>query len=245
MTYNILADAWTSSKHYPDLDPSFLKFESRIKRIITTIQAVSPDIIHIQELDVLSLQKIKSELENDYIIEVSWHSDELWDSWLEEKEKRHHGNAILMRRNWKEIVGIDRIKTSDEGNFAIIAEMEHAVFINAHLEYLPNETRAKQMKILFEKAMLHKAVSKPVIWAGDFNVLQEDLVEMSENGFHSTPASYPTCFYDSPKTIDHIYSTNVQLKILERPSEVTSMETCLTEYGSDHVPVIAIISLTQ
>jgi len=240
MTFNILADAWTSQKHYPQYDQAFLTFDSRIKRNVHTIQAEKPDIIHLQEVDELSLEVFQNELSEYYEIHVSWHNIELWASWLEEKKKRNHGNAILVRRNWKEITSVKRIETSTDGNFGIIVETSQVLFINVHLEFLPNETRARQMEILFKECSKAK---KAVIWAGDFNVLQENLTEMDEAGFHAEPVNYPTCFYDSPKTIDHVYaSEEIQLENISS-SKVASMEECLTEYGSDHVPVICRLRL--
>ena len=62
LSYNVLADCYTTEKFFPYCNPKYLKIEYRSKNIINQIEELMPDIVTLQELDFF--QFYKQELTN-------------------------------------------------------------------------------------------------------------------------------------------------------------------------------------
>jgi endonuclease/exonuclease/phosphatase family metal-dependent hydrolase len=223
LLYNIRYAAGTGRHcHLPVPYSGYFKnTNSNLKKIVAFIASVNPDIIGLIEVDSGSFRSEKNnqakaiawELQHDHVYRSKYSASSLAQK-LPLLNKQ--GNAILTNQ---EIVS-QRFHYFQDGVKRLVIELELAEF-SIFLVHLSIKFRHRQYQLQDLHSMI-KNVQKPVIVAGDFNVLRGDrelqlflaatgLKNANSKGQPSYPSRAPRRQLDYIFHTPHIRITNFQI----------------------------------
>jgi len=223
LLYNIRYAAGTGRHcHLPVPYSGYFKnTNGNLKKIVGFIASVNPDIIGLIEVDSGSFRSEKNnqaqaiawELQHDHVYQSKYSASSVAQK-LPLLNKQ--GNAILTNQ---EIVS-QRFHYFQDGVKRLVIELELAEF-SIFLVHLSIKFRHRQYQLQDLHSMI-KTVQKPVIVAGDFNVLRGDrelqlflaatgLKNANSNGQPSYPSRAPHRQLDYIFHTPHIRITDFQI----------------------------------
>lgn len=238
MTYNVHSCIGTDKKASPE-------------RIAEVIASYGPDIVALQELDVVLLRSgmVDQAKEIAGHLNMHFHFHPSFSI-----EKGYFGNAILSRYPTR-LVKADELPTFQyrrllEKRGALWTEMRvegsKVNLINTHLGLDRNERRSQIDTLLGPDWLGNPACSTPVILCGDLNasplsgiyrkiITRLYDVQKTITGERSRN-TWPACF--PLMRIDHIFvSSDIVV------TETSVPRTTLTQSASDHLPLVAHIKI--
>jgi endonuclease/exonuclease/phosphatase family metal-dependent hydrolase len=223
LLYNIRYAAGTGRHcHLPVPYSGYFKnTNGNLKKIVNFIASVNPDIIGLIEVDSGSFRSEKNnqaeaiawELQHDHVYQSKYSASSVAQKL---PLLNRQGNAILTNQ---EIVS-QRFHYFQDGVKRLVIELELAQF-SIFLVHLSIKFRHRQYQLQDLHSMI-KNVQKPVIVAGDFNVLRGDrelqlflaatgLRNANSNGQPSYPSRAPRRQLDYIFHTPHIRITNFQI----------------------------------
>jgi len=223
LLYNIRYAAGTGRRcHLPVPYSGYFKnTNGNLKKIVDFIASVNPDIIGLIEVDSGSFRSEKNnqaeaiawELQHDHVYQSKYSASSVAQKL---PLLNRQGNAILTNQ---EIVS-QRFHYFHDGVKRLVIELELAEF-SIFLVHLSIKFRHRQYQLQDLHSMI-KNVQKPVIVAGDFNVLRGDrelqlflaatgLRNANSNGQPSYPSRAPRRQLDYIFHTPHIRITNFQI----------------------------------
>jgi endonuclease/exonuclease/phosphatase family metal-dependent hydrolase len=223
LLYNIRYAAGTGRRcHLPVPYSGYFKnTNGNLKKIVDFIASVNPDIIGLIEVDSGSFRSennnqaeaIAWELQHDHVYQSKYSASSVAQKL---PLLNRQGNAILTNQ---EIIS-QRFHYFQDGVKRLVIELELAEF-SIFLVHLSIKFRHRQYQLQDLHSMI-KSVQKPVIVAGDFNVLRGDrelqlflaatgLRNANSNGQHSYPSRAPRRQLDYIFHTQHIRITNFQI----------------------------------
>jgi endonuclease/exonuclease/phosphatase family metal-dependent hydrolase len=223
LLYNIRYAAGTGRRcHLPVPYSGYFKnTNGNLKKIVNFIASVNPDIIGLIEVDSGSFRSEKNnqaeaiawELQHDHVYQSKYSASSVAQKL---PLLNRQGNAILTNQ---EIVS-QRFHYFQDGVKRLVIELELAQF-SIFLVHLSIKFRHRQYQLQDLHSMI-KNVQKPVIVAGDFNVLRGDrelqlflaatgLRNANSNGQPSYPSRAPRRQLDYIFHTPHIRITNFQI----------------------------------
>jgi len=223
LLYNIRYAAGTGRRcHLPVPYSGYFKnTNGNLKKIVDFIASVNPDIIGLIEVDSGSFRSEKNnqaeaiawELQHDHVYQSKYSASSVAQKL---PLLNRQGNAILTNQ---EIVS-QRFHYFHDGVKRLVIELELAEF-SIFLVHLSIKFRHRQYQLQDLHSMI-KNVQKPVIVAGDFNVLRGDrelqlflaatgLKNANSNGQPSYPSRAPRRQLDYIFHTPHIRITNFQI----------------------------------
>lgn len=270
LSFNVLAQTWIDSElRRHSIKKNHLERNVRIKKHIKLFQRLQPDIILLQEVSPLLLNKYQKFLP-DYHVQKCFRALK----WTPHTPSTPvNGNAIMWRHgtfdgNHVKCKGIALDKK--RGIFAVLllgkVKGEPLTVINVHLTWGNPGNASKEFGELFrQKHITH--LDKQVIIGGDFNMGNKNFLIMDfikKHGFVDHAPSLRTHPFPphsgEDKTVTHILSrgfhhvkTIAMSSLHGKSSTSTDAATtggnnntigeCLRDFGSDHYPVLSVTRL--
>ncbi len=144
------------------------------------LRTTAPDILCLQEVKISDAKRAQTEFDFPNYKEY----------WNCAKRPGYSGTAILIRENFKELIGVKNgfgiAKFDDEGR-AQTVELKKYYLVNIYFPNSNRELSRLEYKLKFNKALLKYLkkleIKKPVIVTGDYNVAHEsiDLARPKDN----------------------------------------------------------------
>lgn len=255
-SYNLLADAYATSKLYPTVDPELMCWSRRGPGIVERVVALAPHVAGLQEVEASAWLRLKAAFER--------HG---WSGIFAPKGRgRPDGCAILYREDEWHFVDSRVLHFDDgekgreaSGHLALIANFESNVgpirIATTHLRWqAPNTCAEAHIGYRQVRELLNICAAMPSTFAtvicGDLNVPPESPVTelLRERGFgdaYST-APQPTCNPHRRATrIDYIFSCTGLVATPEAIPDIVD-DTMLPSSAepSDHLPITARLAAT-
>ena len=238
LSWNILASEWIKKSYYKDVNHAILfNRNERFEQIIELIKSTNADIILLQEVMPEERLQFMKLLGHTYIISpiqrIAW----------QYQNNSKSGNMTMLKRN--PFSNHDVHHFSKE--YGIYTQCIHnntkCDIINLHLDDISRTTRHKQMEDAYKILRRGKYVH---IIGGDFNhIYRKDSKLYHQYGFdvHNTCVTY--CDKRNIN-IDNILTRGArkysESKCYAMPASISE---CISNYGSDHLPVITDIIVKE
>lgn len=241
ISFNILSDLHINfnniaNEEYAGMTDKELRMKTRYPTIVKFLKAENPDIILLQEVtEDVRIRMIKDF--RDYTIpNVSYHSDYA------------SGNMTM----FKKAIKMDDHQTIYHvkgGVYDVIFFHDDFIVANIHLNDVNGNIRNSEISYLLNNIVKNK---KNVIIGGDFNTDSSfSHRKLLHHGFTSAAeprrAQSPGTYLCDPAIIDYIYvrwdkPIKISGYIFKGSCENVCHKSCLSIIGSDHYPIIGIIS---
>jgi endonuclease/exonuclease/phosphatase family metal-dependent hydrolase len=243
LSWNILATEWIKSSYYQEVNKNVIfNRAARFTQICAILRQQQPDIILLQEVMPQEYAGLQNCLHSKFYISPM--NPLKWG-----KPKSKSGNVTIIRKSLlqkREIIhhsfdfGIYSICHLSAGGGAGDDKSLH--IINLHLDDISLETRKQQMAAL--KPFYDTA--KQCIIGGDFNHQYKATCPLYKlPGFH-VHNFCPTYYIEKKMNIDNILTKGFSLgKEAHCPVYPATMEAGFKMFGSDHLPVQALIRLPK
>jgi endonuclease/exonuclease/phosphatase family metal-dependent hydrolase len=250
VSFNVLAQAWIDDRLRAEaLDSRHLHRGYRIKRQIEILQTSLPDIVLLQEVTPIVIQKYKEMLPEYHV--PSCFSRMHWQP--ARPSDPINGNAVIWRKGLFagkakcDIIELDK----KLGNYAamvtgVLAKTNQSIrIISVHLEWGNIDAASKQFRNIFERGYIRN--HKRVIIGGDFNMGggRPDqfpiIADIAHHGLIDHCVGVRTHpFKDESRTITHILTRGFVDTVSGACTILGNCKTigeCLQRYGSDHYPI--------
>lgn len=231
LSWNILASEWIETKYYPNISPKTLfDRKKRFATILKLLKKSKADIMLLQEVMKDEYLKLVEAMSKKYTISglklMYWSYSTTSNS----------GNATLLKL---------RLFTNVRHNplpQGIHTTCKHAgeslnVF-NIHLDDMSESKRKTQLKQMVNKIRTGKSII-----AGDFNQHYSPRSSFFKIPGYVVTSKCPTYFIEKKMNLDNILTKGFKSS-RGLPCEwyPDSQENGLKRYGSDHIPVSAVVS---
>lgn len=226
LTWNILASEWIKKSYYPTVkDYTLLDSHRRIKLILKRLKTENADIILLQEVMDVEYDLLYKQFNREYYV-----SSLRAIQWLKTK-RTSSGNVTLVRKSM--------CKTISEAplEYGIHVKADSISIFNIHLDDESYTKRKKQIEDI--RPFLEK--EKHAIVGGDFNQeYKKDcpVYKFPKSIVHNKGITY---FVEKDMNIDNIITKGFISSydsLMYVPNDVSEG---LRIYGSDHIPVSAIV----
>ncbi len=247
VTFNILVQPWIDTVIKRNtIDKRHLQRKYRVAKIIETLKYINADIVLLQEVTPMIINKIKKKLPHYDIPEcftkMLWHPVS--------PDTPINGNAIMWKKGLFSYAQCSNITLDKKrGNYAAILEAvlckSTIKVVSLHLEYGDRRAGAAQFDQLFKQKFI-TSKDQYVIIGGDFNMGNRrwliDIKRYKLQDCDSTTPTHPFKNDIDDQTIDHILVRGFKL-IGSCTPQCKSIGECLKYFGTDHYPVIAKLIL--
>jgi hypothetical protein len=232
ITWNILASEWIDNDTYNMINKKILyNNKERIQKIITYILKSDADIILLQEVMPFEYNNIISAFDKKYNISMLQQIN--WDI-----IKNNSGNVSL----FKKVIFHKNNLEYHILDFGIYTKCKYkkkvCAFFNIHLDDCSINLRYKQIKSLTPIIQL---IPNCII-GGDFNHQYKKNTKFYKIPDFTIHNKCPSYYIEKKMTIDNILSKG--FKILPKsicPIYPINIERGFIKYGSDHLPITAIV----
>jgi len=265
VSWNVLAPMWVHGDTFPGVNASVVAPENRLPKRLEILDAMSPDIILLQEVQESEFRGISNHYERDYeLLGLARNSSDLWRDWRRGNEYEDNGPMVLLRGGIISKVRWESIPLTSAGDtLTFVTEFfgnRNFFVVNTHLETISQETRNEQFSFVLD--FLNKKlcggseqIFQPiVIWGGDFNErrdgTQENIIRLRNFGFRDCFEELkdkPTCGY---KGLDYVWVIGAEDVTGSSIPDIESVDgdmhigwaSALMKVGSDHVPLSTCIT---
>jgi len=233
LTWNILASEWIDENTYKMVNKKILyNNKERFQKIINYILDADADIILLQEVMPYEYNKIQELLEEKYNIsilcEINWYNI-----------KTKSGNVSLFKKKLFRKNNLQHYELDFGIYTKCIYKKKVCAIFNIHLDDISIRKRYKQIDSL--KPIINSTSN--CIISGDFNHRYN-----KNTTFYKIPhftihnKKCPSYYIERKMTIDNILSKG--FKILPKstcPLYPENIEHGFIKYGSDHLPINAVV----
>lgn len=244
ISWNILALEFVKKSYYPTLNLNSINNRvKRIEKIINILLQQNPDIILLQEVMLKEYNYLKKYLSNYYfsnLININWIK----------YNKSESGNVTLFKKS----IFLSKFNSNELdynnnifGSYIIIKTKntkENIHVFNIHLDDIAWQTRLAQINLL--RPQIEKF--KYCIIGGDFNQqfnINSKIYNINDFIIHNTKNI--TYYIEKLINIDNILSKGFY--IVKQNNMINeqhkSKKKLFDKYGSDHIPVIILLSLNN
>lgn len=237
LTWNTLASEWIDNQTYKLVKKEIrCNAKNRFQVIMKRIIDIKPSIILLQEVMPEQYNQLQQMLHKTYIItqlvRINWNDT-----------KNNSGNVSLFSRNDFSEKYMQHSPLDYGIQTNCIYKKRPCKIYNVHLSDVSVDERNKQLKTIMP-ALLE---SNHCIVAGDFNHqyrLNTKLYNIPNYTIHNTTC--PTYYIERKMNIDNILFKGFRPSSLSTcPEYPADMEDGFIIYGSDHLPVVADITLSS
>jgi endonuclease/exonuclease/phosphatase family metal-dependent hydrolase len=226
LTWNILAEEWIEPEYYPTIrDFSVMDSDKRITLILKKLNTENADIMLLQEVTDVHYDQLYKYFNRTYYISslraIQW-----------TKSKTSSGNITLVRKRLcKTIYEIPL-------DYGVFVKADDIAIYNVHLDDISFSKRKNQIDRLRPRI----AKETYVVLGGDFNQEFKEnnpLYKLSNMTVHNTCITY---FIEKNMNIDNILTKGFMASKEYCPHVPSNVTQGIRMYGSDHLPVIAVIN---
>jgi mRNA deadenylase 3'-5' endonuclease subunit Ccr4 len=232
LTWNILASEWIDDETYNMVDKKILyNNKERIQKIITYLLKSNADIILLQEVMPYEYNKIKKAFDEKYNISMLQQIN--WDT-----VKNNSGNVSLFKKSIFHKNNLEHNALDFGICTKCIYKKKDCVIFNIHLDDSSINARYKQIKSITPIIDL----TTNCIISGDFNHQYNKNTKFYKIPDFTIHNKCPSYYIEKKMTIDNILSKG--FKILPNstcPLYPENIEHGFIKYGSDHLPITAVI----
>lgn len=224
LTWNILASEWIKKSYYPTVkDQTLFQRKNRNEIIVDKLKEHAADIVFLQEVMPIEYHLLYDEFNTLYYFSrlhpIQWYH----------LKNSQSGNITMVKKNlcttWKET-------PFDHGLYVKVDNMH---LFNVHLDDISYEKRIKQLTRLPLDASY-------VILAGDFNQNYKKKSKLYDLPGFTVHNHCDTYFIEKKMNLDNILTKGFVKANSHSCQYVPShVEEGLNLYGSDHIPVTAIL----
>lgn len=231
LTWNILASEWIKKSYYPTVkDFSVMDSDRRIEIIVKRLYVENADLMLLQEVMDVDYDILYKHFQNTYYI-----SSLRPIQWGKPKPSRNtnssSGNITLIRKTMCKKIAEYPLA------YGVLVKADQLVIYNVHLDDVSFTKRKKQLDELRPKIEKEKYV----VLGGDFNQEYKEsssLYQFPEMTVHNKCITY---FVEKNMNIDNILTKG----FTESNDTCSFVPSTVTEglqvYGSDHIPITAIV----
>jgi hypothetical protein len=233
LTWNILASEWIDDKTYKMVNKKILhNNKERFQKIIKYILDADADIILLQEVMPYEYNKMKELLDKKYNIsmlnQINWYN-----------VKNKSGNVSLFKKKKFHKNNLEHYGLEFGIYTKCIYKKKVCAIFNIHLDDVSIRKRYKQIDSL--KPVIDYTAN--CIISGDFNHRYNKNTKFYKiPHFNIHNKKCPSYYIEEKMTIDNILSKG--FKLLPKsmcPIYPTNIEQGFIDYGSDHLPIMAIV----
>lgn len=226
LTWNILAEEWIEPEYYPTIrDFSVMDSDKRIALILKKLTTENADIMLLQEVTDVHYDQLYKYFNRAYYISslraIQW-----------TKSKTSSGNITLVRKTLcKHIYEIPF-------DYGVFVKADNIAIYNVHLDDISFAKRKRQIDRLRPRI----SKEKYVVLGGDFNQefkKNSPLYQFSDMTVHNTCITY---FVEKNMNIDNILTKGFMSSKEYCTIVPSNVSQGIRMYGSDHLPVIAVVN---
>jgi endonuclease/exonuclease/phosphatase family metal-dependent hydrolase len=229
LTWNILASEWIKPEYYPTVnDFRIMDSDQRISIIVQQLLTENADIILLQEVTDAHYDVLYLRFNKQYYISslrpIQW-----------DKSHSSSGNITLIRKN------IGKTISEHPLEYGILVKADQITIYNIHLNDVSMQKRKKQIDLL--RPTVQK--EKYVILGGDFNeeyTKSSSIYTFPGVTVHNKGITY---FVEKNMNIDNILTKGFFVSKSRCSYVPKTVTEGLRTYGSDHIPVTAVIQKTN
>ena len=226
VTYNALADAYTSYGDYSHTDPDLLTHGARIEPTIQLLQGLDADVLGIQEADEALVASIRDENQ--------------WQIFWTPKGRNKPDGCLTLVKNGIDVESFQSIEYSDgSGHVAQIIKIGGVAIANTHIKWAPSDS-VDHVGVAQARELVTAIDTDKAVLLADCNDKPGGPVRkvVEDSGFVDLAVDFPTALVDQePVAIDLLAVRGMRAKNLTRNYDLHQIPNRANP--SDHIPVEA------